>query len=62
MFPDPRELVIDDPSILCDLRDFAEGRTHMLPPHLDFVINLNVEKVQFALFFVHGTKLSLCYR
>lgn len=49
MFPDPRELVIDDPSILCDLRDFAEGRTHMLPPHLDCVINLDVEKGQLSM-------------
>lgn len=58
MFPDPRELVIDDPSILCDLRDFAEGRTHMLPPHLDLVINLDVEKVQLASILVHGLQLK----
>ncbi|KAK4316794.1 hypothetical protein Pmani_012052 [Petrolisthes manimaculis] len=44
MFPGPRELVVDDPSVLCDLRDFAEGRTLLLPPRLDLVINLDVEK------------------
>ncbi|KAG7167025.1 RWD domain-containing protein 2A-like [Homarus americanus] len=41
MFPDPRELEVDDPSVLCDLRDFAEGRTLLLPPRLDLVINLD---------------------
>lgn len=44
MFPGPRELVVDDPSVLCDLRDFVEGRTVLLPPKLDLVINLDVKK------------------
>ncbi|XP_063889887.1 RWD domain-containing protein 2A-like [Scylla paramamosain] len=49
MFPGPRELVVDDPSVLCDLRDFAEGRTTLLPPHLELVINLDVEKGQLSM-------------
>ncbi|XP_069950595.1 RWD domain-containing protein 2A isoform X1 [Cherax quadricarinatus] len=49
MFPDPRELVVEDPSVLCDLRDFAEGRTLLLPPHLDLIINLNVGKGRLSM-------------
>ena len=48
MFPEPRELVVDDPSVLCDLRDLAEGRTQVLPPHLELVINLDVDKVHLT--------------
>lgn len=46
MFPGPREFVLHDPSVLVDLRDFAEGRTLLLPPRIDLVINLDVGKGQ----------------
>nr|XP_045621658.1 RWD domain-containing protein 2A-like isoform X2 [Procambarus clarkii] len=36
--------MVEDPSVLCDLRDFAEGRTLLLPPCLDLIINLEVKK------------------
>ncbi|KAK7068386.1 RWD domain-containing protein 2B [Halocaridina rubra] len=49
MFPDPRELILDDPAVTVDLRDFIEGRTLLLPPRLDFVLNLDVEKGQLSM-------------
>lgn len=49
MFPGPRELILDDPSVISDLRDFVEGRTLLLPPRLDFILNLDVEKGQLSM-------------
>ncbi|XP_076062335.1 RWD domain-containing protein 2B isoform X2 [Oratosquilla oratoria] len=46
MFPGTGELVVDDPSILLDLREFAEKATETRPQHLDFVLNLDVENGQ----------------
>lgn len=45
MFPAAGELVVDDPSILLDLREFADKATGTRPQHLDFVLNLDVENV-----------------
>lgn len=60
--------MVDDPSVLGDLRDFAEGRTLLLPPRLDLVINLDVEKVyhgDFVCFFqiivTDGFKMTVKY-
>ncbi|XP_064121004.1 RWD domain-containing protein 2A-like [Macrobrachium nipponense] len=44
MFPDPKELILDDLTVPIDLRDFAEGRVKFLPSRLGFVLNLDVEK------------------
>lgn len=40
MFPNPGEFSIYDYSVIADINDFLDGKTSLLPPCLDFNINL----------------------
>ncbi|KAK6637226.1 hypothetical protein RUM44_007640 [Polyplax serrata] len=49
MFPDPQEFVLD-PGILCDVEEYAEGKSIEKPPKLNYTINLNVSNVKLEIY------------
>lgn len=49
MFSNPGEFCVDDPSTIADIHEFLDGKTTILPPRLDYTINLSIEDVTFIL-------------
>lgn len=50
MFSNPGELNVDDHSVLADFNNYLEGKTTLIPPQLDFTINLQL----------NSNKLEVC--
>lgn len=47
MFSNPGEFEVHDHSVIADINDFVEGKTSILPPYLDFTINLTIDNYKF---------------
>ncbi|XP_047121467.1 RWD domain-containing protein 2A isoform X1 [Schistocerca piceifrons] len=47
MFSNPGEFCVDDPSVIADINEFVDGRCSIIPPRLDFSINLFIDMAKF---------------
>lgn len=57
MFSNPGEFKMFDHSVIADIHEFIEGKSVMLPPRLDFIINLVVDEKKLEI----SVKLPLDY-
>lgn len=58
MFSNPGEFCMDDYGAIADVHEYLDGRCTILPPQLDFTINLLLETVR-VLVIIH-TVLGFC--
>lgn len=45
MFSNPGEFCVDDYSVIADINEFVDGKCSVIPPRLDFTVNLYLDVV-----------------